>query len=275
MEKSSFFIKSSDNINLFVQSFPVEKSKFSILLIHGLGEHSGRYSHVIEKFNKNQISVFTLDTRGHGKSEGKRGHSPSFSQLMDDIQLFIQVVKPLASGQKRILYGHSMGGLLVTSYAILKSASNVDGLIVSSPALQPAFTPPKLKIVLGQIFQYILPSLTLNNELDVNGISRNKDTINSYLNDSLNHDQLSIKLGLDLLKYGEFCLENFQSIKIPIILFHGKKDSLTSYNASESTLKLNLKNLQFYGYENAYHELHNEEEFIDFFNKIISWFENF
>ena len=92
LDNTSYTISASDGINLFIRDYLVKNSNKVILLIHGLGEHSGRYLNLIQDFNDKNISVFTIDIRGHGKSEGKRGHSPSYEQLMSDIQYFVQHV---------------------------------------------------------------------------------------------------------------------------------------------------------------------------------------
>lgn len=271
MKKTSFNIKASDGIELFIQSFTTENSENSVLLIHGLGEHSGRYNCLIDNLNNQKISVFTMDLRGHGKSQGKRGHSPSFYQLLEDIQLFIQVIKPLTGNQKRILYGHSMGGSLVINYLIRFSVKNIDGAILSSPAFKPAFTPPKIKVLMGSLFQHLIPSLTLNNELDLKGLSRDINVIDNYKNDKFVHDRLSIRLGLDLLKFGGIALKNAKEYNFPTLIVHGKKDILTSFQASKEFSENSGKKVTFIEFENAYHEIHNESEKEELLNKIISW----
>ena len=270
-KKSSLKLLASDGIDLFIRKHYVEQSDNTIILIHGLGEHSGRYSILIEDFNKRNISVFAMDTRGHGQSSGKRGHSPSYLQLLDDIELFIEYVKKECPTQIFYLYGHSMGGHLVINYSLLKNTHFIKGIIATSPALRPAFTPPFLKIVLGKIFQKFIPSVTLNNGLDIDGVSRNADVIKAYENDPLNHDQLSILLGIELLKYGESALEDSKVPTLPMIIFHGKKDRLTSYIASKAFAEKNGSKVEFIGFENAYHEIHNEPEREQLFENIITW----
>ena len=120
LDNTSYTISASDGINLFMRNHSVKNSNKVILLIHGLGEHSGRYLNLIQDFNDNNISVFTIDIRGHGKSEGKRGHSPYYEQLMSDIQYFVKDVIYKTSNQKHFLYGHSMGGNLVINYSLQK-----------------------------------------------------------------------------------------------------------------------------------------------------------
>ena len=262
--------KISDGINLFVRDHSVIKSNKVILLIHGLGEHSGRYLNLIQDFNDKNISVFTIDIRGHGKSEGKRGHSPFYEQLMSDIQYFIEHVTNKISNQKYFLYGHSMGGNLVINYSLQKD-EKINGIIATSPCIKSAIKPPRIKLFIAKLFQKLIPSLTLNNEIDINGISRNLQVIEDYVNDPLNHDQLSVKLGLDIVSSGIYALENSQDIAVPMLVFHGKKDRLTSYNSSEKLVENSGSNIKFIGFKDAYHEIHNEPEKEELLRNIFDW----
>ena len=269
-ENTLYAISASDGTNLFVRDHSLKKSNEVILLIHGLGEHSGRYLNLIQDFNDKNISVFTIDIRGHGKSEGKRGHSPFYEQLMSDIQCFIQYVTNKAPNQKYFLYGHSMGGNLVINYSLQKD-ERINGVIATSPCIKPAIKPPRIKLFMAKLFQKLIPSLTLNNGLDINGISRNLQVIEDYIDDPLNHDQVSVQLGLDIISSGIYALENSQDIRVPMLVFHGKKDRLTSYNSSKKLVENSGPNVEFIGFKDAYHEIHNEPEKEKLLKTIFDW----
>ena len=267
---TSYTILASDGINLFIRNHSIRKSNKVILLIHGLGEHSGRYLNLIQDFNDKNISVFTMDIRGHGKSEGKRGHSPFYDQLMSDIQYFIQHVGNVISNQKYFLYGHSMGGNLVINYS-LKKDEKINGIIATSPSIKPIIKLSKIKLFMAKLFQKVMPSLTLNNGLDINGISRNLQVVENYMNDPLVHDQVSVQLGIDIINSGIYALENSQDIEVPMLIFHGKKDHLTSYNSSKELVENSKSNIKFIGFKDAYHEIHNEPEKEKLLMNIFDW----
>ena len=269
-ENTSYTILASDGINLFIRNHSIRKSNKVILLIHGLGEHSGRYLNLIQDFNDKNISVFTMDIRGHGKSEGKRGHSPFYDQLMSDIQYFIQHVGNVISNQKYFLYGHSMGGNLVINYS-LKKDEKINGIIATSPSIKPIIKLSKIKLFMAKLFQKVMPSLTLNNGLDINGISRNLQVVENYMNDPLVHDQVSVQLGIDIINSGIYALENSQDIEVPMLIFHGKKDHLTSYNSSKELVENSKSNIKFIGFKDAYHEIHNEPEKEKLLMNIFDW----
>ena len=270
LDNTSYTISASDGINLFIRNHSVKNSNKVILLLHGLGEHSGRYLNLIKDFNNNNISVFTIDIRGHGKSEGKRGHSPFYEQLLSDIQCFVQHVTNKISNQKYFLYGHSMGGNLVINYSLLKD-EKIYGVIATSPCIKAAIKPPRIKLFMAKLFRNLIPSLRLNNEIDINGISRNLQVVEDYIKDPLNHNLVSVQLGLDIISSGIYALENSHNITVPMLVFHGKKDRLTSYNSSEKLVENSGSNVKFIGFKDAYHEIHHEPEKEELLRNIFNW----
>jgi alpha-beta hydrolase superfamily lysophospholipase len=270
LNHTSYLIAASDGINLFIRDYSVQNSNQVILIIHGLGEHSGRYLKLIHDFNDKNISVFTIDIRGHGKSGGKRGHSPRYEQLMSDIQYFIKHVTEKISNQKYFLYGHSFGGNLVINYSFQKN-KKINGIIATSPLIKPSIEPSKVKLFMGKFFQKLVPSLRLSNGIKINGISRNMQVINDYINDPLIHNKVSVQLGLDMLSSGIYALENSGHITVPMLVFHGKNDELTSYNASKKLVENSGPNIKFIGFNDAYHEIHNEPEKEELLRNIFNW----
>ena len=265
-----YTISASDGINLFVRDHSVRNSTKVILLVHGLGEHSGRYINLMQDFNDKNISVFTIDIRGHGKSGGKRGHSPFYKQLMSDIQYFIKHVTNKTSNQKYFLYGHSFGGNLVINYSFQKN-KKINGIIATSPCIKPAIRLSRIKLFMGKLFQKLIPSLRLSSGIKINGISKNLQVIKDYINDPLNHNKVSIQLALDIVSSGIYALENSQDITVPMLVFHGKNDVLTSYSASKKLVENAGPNIKFIGFNDAYHEIHNEPEKDELLINIFNW----
>ncbi|GAG77006.1 unnamed protein product [marine sediment metagenome] len=146
MKHSEFEFKTFDGLSLFAQSWqPESQPQAVICLIHGMGEHSGRYAHVADRLTKAGYTIFTFDLRGHGKSEGPRGHTPSYEALMQDISSLLEVANKQFPQLSSFLYGHSLGGNLVLNY-ILRHQPQLEGVIVSDPWLRLAFEPPRFKL---------------------------------------------------------------------------------------------------------------------------------
>lgn len=250
--------------------------KAVIVLVHGMGEHSKRYERfVIPFFNQNSLGVITYDQFGHGLTEGIRGHNPGFEAVLDCVDTVINKALEVFGKKPIFLYGHSMGGNVVINYA-LKRDNNLKGIIVTSPFLRLAFTPPRWKIILGKVLQKIMPAVTMGNEVDVEALSRDKNEVELYKNDPLVHDKVSPNYSIVFMETGEWAIENADKINIPTLLMHGTGDKLTSWKASEELRDKGSKNVELYLFKDAYHELHNElvkneviEKMIDWTNKIL------
>lgn len=262
---SEFTFQSFDNLTLFGQAWIPEHSKAVVMLVHGIGEHSGRYAKLAEDFNKQKIALIAFDQRGHGQSAGKKGHTPSLEAWMKDIENFIQKAKMEIKNQantsnlKWFLYGHSLGGIEVLNY-ILKRQPKIDGAIVTSPAIELAFKPSAVKVLAGQIANLILPSITLHNELELKYLSHDQRVVEAYQNDPLVHDWISARTYASMTEAGQYALAHAAQLNIPLLLMHGSEDHMTSATASAKFTKSAGDKCHFKLWEGMYHELHNELE---------------
>lgn len=253
----------------FGQYWKPQNYKASVIILHGLGEHSGRFSHVAEELIKYDFAVIAFDHYGHGKTKGKRGHNPGYNAVMNSITAFIKKTEEVLGDYPMFLYGHSMGGNAVLNYMI-SSTNNIKGVVATSPFLKLAFEPPKWKLSLGKLVQKIAPSLTLDNEVDPNFISRDIKEVKRYKDDPLVHSRVSPNFSLAFIEKGIYAIENASKLKKPALLLHGKEDKLISYLGSEEFSKNNtIVSLKLY--EEAYHELHNDLCKDQVIQDIITW----
>jgi alpha-beta hydrolase superfamily lysophospholipase len=137
----------------------------TVCLIHGLGEHSGRYKDMVEYYTSCGVEIVSFDLRGHGKSGGQRGHSADFQQMIRDIKCFIDEVSNIDVAKPWFIYGHSLGATLSIQYA-LSHPIGFKGVVLSSPLFKPAFEPAKWKLLLGRLVQTGWPTLSLSNEIN-------------------------------------------------------------------------------------------------------------
>lgn len=242
-----------------------------IILVHGLGEHCGRYEeHVIPALLAVNLGVITYDQFGHGKTTGKRGHHPGFGELLGCITEIITKSEKIFGEKKIFLYGHSMGGNVVLNYG-LHFPNSVSGIVASSPFLKLGFDPPSWKMALGKMMRKIYPSLTMPNEINPNHLSRDADAVKAYLTDPLNHDRVSPNYSILLMETGNWAIQNAGRLKIPVFLIHGTADQLTSCKASEEFAASNQDMVEIKLYPGAYHELHNEPEKESVLKDITKW----
>jgi len=256
---------------IYGQYFKTDTVKGIVILVHGMGEHSGRYTNfVIPRLLENHLSVITYDQFGHGKTEGKRGHNPSFEAVLECITAIIHKSKQLFDDAPLYLYGHSMGGNVVLNY-ILKKEHSFKAVIATSPLLRLAFKPPTWKLAIGRILQKIAPSLTMPSELDASGISRDPLEVKKYLNDSLVHDKISPNYSLTFFKTGEWAIENAHLLKTPTLVIHGTGDLITDYKASQEFVKNTNQVGSLELFQGGYHELHNDFEKEKFMEIVLQW----
>jgi len=264
-------VRTSDGIELHARRWlPESGCRAVVCLVHGLGEHSGRYQHVGEAFSAQGLGVYAFDLRGHGLSAGRRSHTPSYEALLDDIDLLIETARAEQPGVPLFLYGHSLGGTLVISH-VLRRQPPIVGAIASAPALRPGFEPPRWKLVVGRLAATIWPTLRLASELDPAAISRDPDVVERYQTDPLMNRSLTARMGITLIDEGERALREAGTLSIPLLLMHGTGDRITDPQASRlfAAAAGELCTLQLF--EGLYHEPHNEPEKTDVFRCVFEW----
>jgi alpha-beta hydrolase superfamily lysophospholipase len=241
-----------------------------VCLVHGLGEHSGRYVHVVGSLIQAGYTLISFDIRGHGKSEGQRGHIPSYDALMKDVSSLLEVVNEQFPQLPFFLYGHSLGGNLVLNY-VLRCQSHLKGVIVTAPWLRLAFEPPAFKIALGKITNYIWPSFSQKNGLDTKALSHVPEVVYAYENDPLVHDRISARMFISIYQAGYWALEHASEFSLPLLLVHGGDDKIISVEASREFAGKITENGTFKIWDNLYHEIHNEPEKEEVFKFLIDW----
>jgi alpha-beta hydrolase superfamily lysophospholipase len=254
---SSSSLSTYDGLKLHVKNWLCAQPKAQVLIVHGMGEHAGRYQHLADFYNQNGFEVWAYDQRGHGQSEGPKGHSPSLNALLDDLALVIKHVKSSAPNKPLVLRGHSMGGNVVLNYATRRQF-DAQALIATGPWIQLAFAPPAWKVKAAKWLNALMPDLTLKNDLDVSKISTVPTVVKAYVDDPLVHDRISAAMGFHLMEAANFLNQWQGQMPSPTLIMHGAADQITSCQASEAFARRNTSTVQFKAWEGLYHEIHNE-----------------
>lgn len=266
--------KSADGTEIFARINPGSKeSKGVIIQCHGLGEHSGRYPHVAEWFEKQGWAFMGYDHRGHGKTPGKRGHIPSYDTLMEELDIALKRANELYPDKKIWLYGHSWGGNIILNYLLRKNPA-ISGAIVTGPwlTLPPSKIPNGFMQFMAKVMNVIFPSLQNPNGLDLHGLSRDQAVIDAYKADKLVHNKISVRNFIECDNAAGYALENAGKLSIPTYLAHGSADILTNPEGSKQFAAAAKKDvLQFKLWKDWYHELHNEPEKEEFFQEVLNF----
>ncbi len=271
MPHFEFEIIADDDLKLYGQGWePDGGTKAVVCLLHGLGEHCGRYDHMAKAFNQNQYALLAFDLRGHGKSEGKRGHAPNYTLLMSDIEKLLNKAAMRYPDRPCSLYGHSLGGNLAIYY-VLRKRPNLTGVIASGPLLRLAYRPSVWKNGILRGMQAIRLNFSMRSGLDDTALSRDLDVVRNYRNDPLTHDLISARLAMDMIRYGQWNLNHASEFYLPLLLMHGEADQITSATATAEFAKKVAHGCTLKIWENFNHELHNEPEQQQVFDYVLEW----
>lgn len=251
--------RSADDLKIFYRRYQAGSEKARVVIAHGLGEHSGRYDNVVERLLPQGVSVWAPDHRGHGQSDGQRGHVDSFSRYVEDLRELVEIARDgMAEDVKIFLLGHSLGGLIALRFAA-RFPEMMDGVIISSPALGVTVDIPVVKAFAGKIMSAIWPTLSLSNELDASKISHDEEVVRAYIDDPLVHNLVSARWFTEFLSAMEDANRSAPEIKIPFLMQLAGDDHLTSVDASKRFFEtLGSVDKTLCVYEGLYHEVYNE-----------------
>lgn len=272
MPHTEFKSLSEDGLTLSYHEWTgsLAKPRAVIALVHGMGEHAGRYSHMARVFNEEGYAVLAFDLRGHGLSEGQRGHTPTYEALLKDISLLIKQALERFPGRPIILYGHSLGGNLVLNYA-LRYTAPLTGVIATSPWLRLAFEPSPFKLRLAGITNKLWPRFSQKNELDAEALAHDAAVTKAYTEDPLVHAFISARMFQSTHAAGLWALQNAGGFPLPLLLMHGTADRVTSFQASREFAAHIPGKCTFKAWDGLFHELHNEPQSSEVLAFISSW----
>jgi len=265
----------NDGLVFYVQGWePDAQPKAVITLVHGLGEHIGRYTHVGKALTDAGYVLVGFDLRGHGKTVSPRGHFPSLDVVMQDIHQFFQFVSQRYPNLPQFLYGHSLGGLLSLTYAVQNSKAGFKGVIVTGSGLRSALQEQKAKIAMAKMLGALVPTMTIPSGLANSGLSRDQKVVDAYAADPLVHDKTSMGFGKAALTAIDICFAGARDFSHPLLIMHGKADPITYPSGSEDFAKLASEKNQDVTlklWDGLYHEIHNEPEQVEVFKVMIEW----
>jgi alpha-beta hydrolase superfamily lysophospholipase len=249
---------------------PESKPKGAICIIHGLSDHSGRFTFLAEALSQQGFIFLAPDLRGNGKSPGSRGHFDSIEQVMNDISSVIDFIRKEHPDLPVFLYGQSMGGNLAISYA-LSFPDKINGAVSSSPWLRLAKPPAGIVRMLASALRPLFPALLLPNGIKSSDLCHDEIISQAYDNDPLIHWKVSLNTFFIIQVLGERAVENAGQLQVPLLLMHGNADKITSFNASVQFAEKAGDNCTFIRWEGQYHELHNEFVRNEVIGKVIFW----
>ncbi|CAM3960045.1 alpha/beta hydrolase [Roseateles saccharophilus] len=232
-------ITTDDGLQLQLRHWPAiaEPARGQLLLVHGLGEHIGRYAHVAAALNAQGWDVHGWDHRGHGRSQGRRGDIPDHDALLRDTARVIDAVRQ--PGRRFVMLGHSMGGLVAARFAAEALAAQpatwsrpLDALVLSSPALDAGLS--GLQKLLLAVAGSLAPGLAVGNGLKPEWICRDPAVVQAYTNDPLVHDRITARLTRFIVDGGAQVIAAAPRWTLPTLLMWAGADRCVAPRGSEA-----------------------------------------
>lgn len=236
---------------------PVASPVAVILLVHGMGEHMGRYHHVADMLTNEGYAVLGFDQRGHGRTIGKRGHTPSYESLLEGVDRLFEEAASRYPDVPVLLYGHSMGGNVTANY-VLRRKPAVAGAIVGSPWLRLAFAPPQAQVVLGRLVERLYPGFTNKRPMNVDHLTSDPGMAEMYRSDPLGHGNITARFFFGVQRAGLWAIQHAGELSVPMLLLHGDDDRVTSIAASRQFAEQAGALCEYREWQGYKHELHNE-----------------
>jgi alpha-beta hydrolase superfamily lysophospholipase len=269
-------VRTRDGLALARRDWPSADARGTIVIVHGLGEHIGRYAHVAARLNANRWSVVGYDQRGHGESPGERGRIAAGDDLLFDLAVVIDAVRSEASGPL-VLLGHSLGGLVVARFVAggLESPKptwqrDVDALVMSSPALDIGMTTAKRTLL--ATLEALMPHLGIGNGLDVNGISRDAAVVAAYRADPLVHDRIAPRLIRFLADAGPLVRALAPRWQVPTLLLYAGSDRCVVPAGSAAFAAVAPASVvSAHAFGSLFHEIFNEPEQDEVLGVLTAW----
>ena len=271
-------VTTADGLDLLVRHWPPDEVEAggawagppwaSVLIVHGLGEHSGRYEQVGDQMTSAGLEVSAYDQRGNGGSAGRRGHVERWSQLHDDLAERLHAVRLAAGGRPVVLYGHSMGALVILGY-LLSARPKPDLVVVTAPGLDSTLA--SWKKAISPLLGRIAPTLAIPTGIDGRTRSRDPEVAERVAQDRACATTTTTRFGAEGLAEQARVRHAYRGLgsTLPILVLHGLDDGLVPPAASE--ILAALPNVERRTYPGLRHELHNEPEGPTIVDGIITW----
>lgn len=282
-QTNEFFLTTNDHIDLFVRDWsPAQATSAAsvnlspsstahpagVVIMHGLGEHCGRYAHVARFFSRLGFAVRTYDLRGHGQSAGARGSVPDGDAMLRDARLVINDFTAQLHAPP-VLFGHSMGGLFAARFAT-EGLAPLRALILSSPAL--AVHLSSLELMLLKVATALFPGLGISNGVRPRYLTHDAEVVDAYKNDRLVHTRISARLLNSMRAAMVYAHDHAPQLQIPVLMLVAEDDRLVDPMGSKSfAARLPTASSKAIFYEGFYHEVFNELDATRVFDDLRLW----
>lgn len=258
MKEETGYFSSTDGTQIFYRAWN-KNTDGCLIVVHGIGEHSGRYKDFAEKLDDLPISVFGFDLRGHGRSEGSRVYVRSFQDFISDIYAYRQWIENRYQKQKFILLGQSLGGLISVS-TVLRDQAHWKALILMSPFFAVYKTHGILNSLAAALACFI-PNLIWKNPIKPSYLSHDLEEVKKYKEDQLIQRAITARLACEMFRGCSLVYNQAREIQLPVLILAAGDDRIVSLKATQKFFKgISSTEKKMEVFERSYHELLHEKE---------------
>ncbi len=252
-------IRGAGGVELRCRSWrPERETRAAVAIVHGHGEHGGRYMNIVDSLVQRGHAVHAVDLRGHGRSEGRRGHIDSWADYREDVRSFLELVAGREPHRPVFLMGHSMGALVALDY-VIHDPRGLAGAIISGAPMEPSGVAKPLLVLLSRALSVVCPRFPMRLALDTSALSRDAAVVRAYEEDPLVHGRFTARWGTESLAAVARVRARAARVTLPILFVHGGADRLNlpggirryfeAVASADKTLLI---------YPEMFHELHND-----------------
>ena len=268
MASSTERVPADDGVELLVRRWPAQSTPAwsTVLIVHGIAEHSGRYEHVGDRFAGAGATVVSYDQRGFGASDGQRAYVETWDRVHDDLEGRLAAARGESGGRPVAIYGHSLGGLISLGYG-LTDRPQPDGLVLSAPAIDASI--PAWQRVAVRGLGAVAPRAKVGNCIDGAVLSRDPAVGERYIADPLTVHSTTARFALSAFGEQERVRAALDRLAVPTLVIHGGDDRLVPTASSERLAR--LPGVTRRVYPGLRHEVHNEPEGLEVVDDVAAW----
>ncbi len=267
------YLEGARGVRVFYRAWERSGSRGSVLCVHGLGEHAGRYARLAEALHEIDVDLYAMDLRGHGRSQGRRGHVSSMAAVLADLDRLRRRACGDVARRPTFVFGHSLGGLVAGRYVEAFPLDGLRGVVFFAPFVEERVAVPNWKRTVAAVADRLAPALTLHNGLALEDLFRREEDRRAFDTDPLVHRRISARLWGEMTRASERLRGEADRVRVPALFQLAGEDRIVSNEASRRLAASIGPLAEVIEYEGAHHALLHDPRAGEALGDLVAWLE--